>query len=146
MQNAYMQLDNWCKADKSVNTNVNTSDSPAIESEDLYTFLKFARESISPDCKLIIVYQPVTGIDSDGRYVKADEAEAISEFSSACTENGILFLDLSEGFESLYQNEHILAHGFQNTAVGEGHLNAAGHRVFAEWLIDMIEEDRHTSE
>ena len=47
---------------------------------------------------------------------------------------------MSERFLQAYEAEHILPHGFANTAMGQGHLNADGQRLVAEALYDAILE------
>lgn len=50
-------------------------------------------------------------------------------------------MDMTDEFKALYEEKHILAHGFVNTAVGRGHLNKYGHRVIAQTLAEKIKED-----
>jgi hypothetical protein len=58
----------------------------------------------------------------------------------ACKSNNILFIDMSDIFLSKYEKEYILPHGFSNSAVGAGHLNADGHSMIAEKLVRVILE------
>lgn len=90
---------------------------------------------------MIIFYQPSTAIDCDGNYVDSTDREARKLFQSACEANGIIFVDMTDEFKALYEEKHILAHGFVNTAVGRGHLNKYGHRVIAQTLAEKIKED-----
>ena len=53
---------------------------------------------------------------------------------------------MTDSFQELYDTEYTLAHGFPNTAVGEGHLNAAGHRAIAEKLIAVIQKEYERQE
>ena len=64
----------------------------------------------------------------------------IALFSQLCEENDIIFVDVTPMFEKLYEEQHILAHGFTNTAVGVGHLNAYGHGAVAEAVAQAIKE------
>ncbi len=48
---------------------------------------------------------------------------------------------MTASFIKLYEQNHILAHGFINTAVGEGHLNKYGHKAIAEAVAAVIKED-----
>ena len=70
----------------------------------------------------------------------ASSPEYLRAFSEACEAAGVLFVDMSERFLQAYEAEHILPHGFANTAMGQGHLNADGHRLVAEALYDAIVE------
>ena len=89
---------------------------------------------------LIVVYQPRTKINQQGEYLSDIDREAVEVFSSECSKQGITFLDMTDSFENLYNEEHILAHGFANTAVGYGHLNKYGHALIAEELARVIQE------
>ena len=91
------------------------------------------------DIRLYILYQPRTKISADGCYIRDSDAEAINVFSSICEEFGITFVDMTDPFERLYNEQHILAHGFANTAVGYGHLNKYGHAIIAEKLASVLQ-------
>ena len=95
------------------------------------------------EIKIIIFYQPKTMIDSEGKYIETSEYDAVNCFAEACKNNDIIFVDMSESFKELYDNENILAHGFSNTAVGVGHLNKYGHKVVADRLIAAIIEEEN---
>ena len=113
--------------------------------EYIYTLNAFLKKASNPvnetGSKLIIFYQPSTAIDCDGNYVDSTDREARKLFQSACEANGIIFVDMTDEFKALYEEKHILAHGFVNTAVGRGHLNKYGHRVIAQTLAEKIKED-----
>ena len=47
---------------------------------------------------------------------------------------------MTEAFDILYEKEHILAHGFSNSEIGEGHLNRYGHAVIVEIIANKIQE------
>lgn len=66
-------------------------------------------------------------------------------FVQACKNNGILFVDMTEPLERLYKEEHILAHGFINTAVGSGHLNKYGHNLIARVLTYVIQNNKENN-
>lgn len=108
----------------------------------LSIFLNIAGEAVSDSgAKLIIFYHPGSEIGPDGQMLNPTNPEALGFFQSACEEQGILFVDMTEPFNRLYAEEHLLAHGFVNTSVGAGHLNKHGHRVVAETLSDVIQAD-----
>lgn len=50
-------------------------------------------------------------------------------------------LDVSEKFKELYDDKHIFAYGFNNTAVNSGHLNKYGHKIIAESILDYVSEN-----
>lgn len=104
----------------------------------LQQFISFAKKNAG-DVELIIVYQPSTRIDSKGLLDEANNQQALDLFEITCENNNIEFVDMTEDFRALYENEHILAHGFTNTAVGAGHLNRYGHQTIAERLSEFVE-------
>ncbi len=87
---------------------------------------------------LIVVYHPTLSISADGSaYVNANMTER-GELASLCTGNGIEYIDLSEVFLESYANEHKLPHGFVNSEIGAGHLNAHGHNLMAQEIYRLI--------
>ena len=93
-------------------------------------------------CKLIILYHPTYEIQRDGSVITKTNRNSVNDFKNTCEENGIIFVDMTDTFLEHYESEHILPHGFCNTAVGEGHLNASGHRWIAEELVDVITSEK----
>lgn len=145
VKSLYQQIDNW--------RNVGViSDEDSAEIVDykspsyrklLGEFLNKAKEPIETNgLELIIFYQPKTEINEDGEFVDPTDKAALQIFSEICQEKGIIFIDLTSSFQSLYDTEFVLAHGFSNTSIGEGHLNAEGHRVIAEELAKVITADK----
>ena len=134
----YKQIGLWRDADhavaKSEKVDYNTRD--YISS--LNAFLSKIRADAG-DLDVIIFYHSKTQIDRDGNYVDPTDPDARTAFIAACEANNITFLDMTESFENLYNEEHILAHGFANTAVGYGHLNEYGHALIAEELARVIQ-------
>ena len=105
----------------------------------LQQFISFAKEHAG-GIELIIVYQPSTHIDNKGFLTESDNQQALGLFKITCENNNIEFVDMTEDFKALYENEHILAHGFTNTAVGEGHLNRYGHATIAARISEVVKE------
>lgn len=97
-----------------------------------------SNETKEQGCKPIIFYQPETMIDANGNLIESTDDEYLSLFVDACAKNDIIFVDMTDEFEQLYKEEHILAHGFSNTAVGVGHLNKYGHETIAAKLSEVI--------
>lgn len=139
----FNQIADWRKMDSKVFVSNKRSNSHAVihykqYSEKLNDFLALAKSSIQTDKKLLFVYKPTTKIDENGKYISTKKDPSTELFKEACLRNGIDFIDLSDAFENLYNSKHILAHGFINSAVGVGHLNKYGHRVFAEEVAKVI--------
>jgi hypothetical protein len=88
--------------------------------------------------KIIIFYHPQLLIDGGGGVAVAGDVKAVSDFSAACANAGIAFVDLTETFVEAYRRNHVLPHGFFNTEIGTGHLNEYGHRMAAEELAETI--------
>lgn len=113
----------------------------------LRLFMKYVRNcadeyAVTP----IIVYHPGEKIKADGSISYDVDNESLKLFSNACEMENIVFVDMTQAFENMYYQEHKLAHGFINTAVGRGHLNVDGHRVIAEQLtlvINKLEENKN---
>ena len=136
----YKALDDWRSADsRSVAVNEETSKIDSEYTDILNQFLSKATSGVSSSgAKLIIFYHPTTRIDEDGNLLNKTDPDALSAFQDACDKNEIIFVDMTPDFEKMYEEEHILAHGFINTAVGTGHINKYGHKAIAERLAEVI--------
>lgn len=119
-----------------------TGNKTEVEHEDrliLNQFIKKAADAVNAaGAEFIIFYHPKTEIDRKGNLINYTNEDALVAFQKACVENDVIFVDMTEDFEKLYLENHVLAHGFINTAVGVGHLNQDGHRVIAERLVSVI--------
>ena len=110
--------------------------------ETLLKFLSICRINCDlQGCKPIIFYHPTGMFLQNGYAYFQTEEEYLEAFKRACEENGILFLDMTDVFLEEYEKNHIFPHGFSNTAIATGHLNADGHRMIAEALTKLIEEE-----
>ncbi|GHU00054.1 hypothetical protein FACS1894142_8100 [Spirochaetia bacterium] len=92
------------------------------------------------DITPIIFYHPHLSLNKDGSAVADTDNEYLAAFKDACDNNGIQFIDMTGAFMREYQTNHVLPHGFANTAVGVGHLNKDGHRIIAGELFRRINE------
>lgn len=90
------------------------------------------------DCRIIIVYCPKTELDYNGTMIRDPYSDEEKAFISACEKYNLEFLDLYSAFESEYQESNRLPHGFANTSVGFGHLNASGNNTVAEEIYSVI--------
>lgn len=147
----YRQLENWraASARQPANAFAAERESQADISEKEYREVldRFMGEikRLCGDREVLILYHPQTRIDAAGNFITEDQTAA-DEFRSACENNGLHFIDMEADFKVLYEDNHILAHGFTNTAVGEGHLNRYGHRVIADKVINTIREIENGTE
>ena len=86
----------------------------------------------------IILYHPQLILQEDGSAVPNTNQLALKLYAEACDAAGVCFLNLTDAFLERYAQEHILPHGFINTAPGVGHLNADGNRIAAEAVCAEI--------
>ncbi|GHV73294.1 hypothetical protein AGMMS49940_05960 [Spirochaetia bacterium] len=96
--------------------------------------------TIENNTRLIIFYHPHLTLNKDGSASANTNDEYLDAFKAACINNDIYFIDMTDVFMQEYQTNHILPHGFANTAVGAGHLNKNGHRIIANELFRRINE------
>ena len=146
----YKQLDDWisleAKSNKKVFFAVENEESAELSPEEEYDktlseFLGAASQTAeAAGVKLIVVYQPMQSLEEDGSVSYAHSEEKLSVFEKACEEQGIIFEDVTDAFDNLYNEEHILAHGFSNFQLGEGHLNKYGHNAVAKEIALKIKE------
>lgn len=91
-------------------------------------------------CEPILYYIPQMQLEDDGELAFAATEDTREQYDRLCREQGILFVDMTDRMEELYEQEHILASGFANTQVGYGHLNREGHRILADAIYEAILE------
>lgn len=87
--------------------------------------------------KIIVLFHPNVSIDENGKLI-IKESETTKIFKSMCDANGIEFVNATEAFYEQYKSEQIVPYGFQNTELGNGHLNASGHMILADLLYDVL--------
>lgn len=102
-----------------------------------------AKYNVTP----IIYYQPHLSLNNDKTVNVLNIDTPLNEISgfynsyvSLCQKHNITFIDMTDDFLKNYNEKQILPHGYCNTKVGVGHLNAEGHRIIAERLYATIEE------
>lgn len=118
------------------------TDTPAGKKELLDQVLaKVSRESKAGDAGpgVIILYHPPVSLRRDGTMEVADDPAAVEQFAALCAENGLIFCDMRDRFQTEYEANHILPYGFANTSIGAGHLNRYGHAMIAEELYRIME-------
>lgn len=140
----YNQLEIWLTTKAKSGT---PSDSPSVEKiiiDDEYRKILFDFLSIiSSESKVngvtpVIFYSPSESLSKDGSIAFQTNSEFLEVYKETCESLDIIFIDMSETFAEMYNEEKTLAHGFLNTAVGVGHLNKYGHRVIAETIAEEI--------
>lgn len=140
----YKQLDDWISMDGWANSLISHAKEKKDELKYQNTLSVFLRDAASlaeeADLTLMIVYQPEQMLKTDGTLSYGYSETMLQSFRMECEKQGIVFCDMTEGFQTLYEEEHILAHGFANSELGEGHLNKYGHAVIAETIVAKIQE------
>lgn len=91
------------------------------------------------DTQIIIFYHPTGKFASDGSVVY-EHSESLSLFKETAIKKGINFIDMTDSFETMYDEEHKVPHGFVTGRLEEGHLNATGHMAIANELYKEIEK------
>ena len=61
-------------------------------------------------------------------------------FKEACLSNGIDVIDSGEDILKMYEEDQRVPYGFANTTMGTGHLNAIGHEMLADEIIEYLEK------
>ena len=140
IKSLYKQISDWRNADRIVSNEENNGGSNASY-EDYSAFIHKMKEDCGDNTTLIIFYQPAYSIDMNGKLAFEETNYSINYFAQACEDNDVVFINVTDRFCELYEQDSILAHGFINTAVGVGHLNKYGHRIIEETLVEFIEED-----
>ncbi len=137
----YNQLENWIKT-KNNNEDNDIPQETIIAEEYCVVFSEFMKlikqEADNHEVVPIIFYAPNEHISKDGNLIFQTDKKYSELYKETCEASDIVFIDMSDSFFELYNNEKKLAHGFSNTAVGVGHLNKYGHRKTAEILVDEI--------
>lgn len=141
----YKSLDEWASQSRNIFEKATTDFSNANEKiPDCYkeTLNEFLRKIVlaceETDCIPVIFYHQQAEIQTHGTiYLDTDE-RYLEIFKKVCDENDILFVDMTEDILKNYDKEHILPHGFINTYVGNGHMNAYGHRIVANKLLEVL--------
>ncbi len=137
----YNQFDNWLnvKSDKGTDEFVEEKTIPEEYIETLKLFLNnIKKEADTYGVTPIIFYAPNESLASDGTLHFSTNQKYYDVYKKICESYGIIFVDMSTSFQSLYKDEKVLAHGFSNTAVGTGHLNKYGHKAVAATLAAEI--------
>lgn len=148
----YKQLTDWISLEGSAdNSNVNLKKSnnnymsetnkKAIYNNTLKDFLGGAVTTCEKfGVTLMLVYQPPQKLKSAGEIAYEHSEEKLKSFRNECELQGIVFADMTERFTEMYLKDNILAHGFSNSSVGEGHLNKYGHDVISDGIVEKIRE------
>ena len=144
LKTIYKNIGDWIDADKAVATTTQAPD----ETDDSYSqvltdFLKKSAQPVKDNgAQLIIFNHPRVLIDENGNFYTDADDEKTKLFAQSAKDAGVIFIDMTDYFKALYENEHKLPRGFVNTAVGGSHLNADGHQLIAQAITEVIMEGK----
>lgn len=88
--------------------------------------------------RIVLFYHPSGVLDEQGDLVYRQNPEALTLFAAAAEQYDIDFVDMTDAFQRMYREEHHVAHGFVNSPMDNGHLNAWGHAAIAKEVAAEI--------
>ncbi len=92
--------------------------------------------------ELVFLYCPMTPQLGGGAVTREDPDRRYKTFFfNICQKNGVGVIDLTHSFLRMYDEQHHLPRGFQNSVMGAGHLNERGHAAIAQMLSDYFRKD-----
>lgn len=74
----------------------------------------------------------------DPHELDSEEVSRKDVFRNVCQSEGIGFIDLADSFCDVARKDNVFPRGFRNTRPSEGHLNALGHRLVAEAIVEDV--------
>lgn len=89
--------------------------------------------------QILIVYHPFEKFEDDGS-INFDNREYSDCFAEYADKYDIGFINLEESIEKEYSENKTVPHGFSTGALGEGHINKYGHKLFADEVYKYITE------
>jgi len=139
----YKQLDNWVSLEQESTATVATEKEQNLEEYKtvLLRFLEVAtRATEEHKVELILVVKPSYKLKENSKIQFQYKPEMMDILEAVCAEKGIAFCNMTDTFADMFYRENLLAYGFTNSEVGDGHLNAYGHRALAEAVCAVIQE------
>ena len=89
--------------------------------------------------QIVIFYHPTEILEKNGS-IAFPHQKTLDVFARSSVANGIVFIDMTEPFKRMYNEEHHVSHGFSTGRLCTGHLNAYGHKAVAEDLAPRLEK------
>ena len=142
VQPIYFSLESWLK----LSDNDETKGTVGTDYNDILSdFLGYIGDiSKKHGTQPIIIFHTRGTLDRQGAYTVDYDLSEYSTFSKLCEQNGIGFIDMSDSFIEMYENEHKLPNGFSNTQVNSGHMNADAHNAIALRVAEYIKSFNDT--
>ena len=88
--------------------------------------------------KIIIMFHPFEKLNKDGSisFTNNDKADVFDVFAK---QHNIAFLNMTDRFERMYNEDHHVPHGFITGEIAAfAHLNKYGHKAIADGIYDII--------
>lgn len=136
----YSQIKSLAQSQGENNPTYNISEID-IDKDSVRDLFKYLQDiSKEHNTNIVIFYNPAVFIDENGEMQANKNNSEIETYESISHENGIYFIDISERYLNEYRNYNIVPTGFNNTGITKGHINADGHRMLAEELLELLKE------
>lgn len=135
---AVSQADSFIENNQKETTDINYLEQD-FDSDNTTKLLNYIKNTAKKyNAEVVILYHPtIITYDKDGFTYQIPE-KTVSQFKELCEEYDIAFLDMSERFQTEYQNNYTIPYGFANSKVAFGHLNIEGHKMMAEEILKLI--------
>lgn len=86
---------------------------------------------------IIIFFHPCEQLNADGSLSFTNNENTVV-FAEYAEKYGITYIDMTDSFEQMYDEDHHVPHGFITGEIASGHLNKYGHKAIADRLYDTI--------
>ena len=119
---------------------------PFHDTQETWDYLAMCLDRLAadPEAPCTVVWMPDTPAVTDQGIQLEPEGRAVWErLAQMARERGLGFVSLEPTLREHHERTGGFAYGFANTFPGRGHLNADGHRLVADVLIDTLEASRH---
>ena len=87
---------------------------------------------------IILLYHHCPTLDDQEGLVRTDNAVIVQQFSNACAQHDIRFIDATDTFIEHFEDTHEASYGFMNTVPWEGHLNTVAYKLISNILYKQI--------
>ena len=87
---------------------------------------------------LVLAPNDTPRIETDRVVLREQPTELEELLAALCAKHGIGFVDLREDFNAFYRSTGRFPRGFPDSRPARGHLNADGHRLVAEALVESL--------
>ena len=117
---------------------VSSTEKPAVDTDpydELMSYLGDLEKQYNTE--IIIFFHPYEKLKADGS-LSFTNNENTAVFAEYAGKYGITYVDMTDSFEQMYDEDHHVPHGFVTGKIASGHLNKYGHKAIADRLYDAI--------